>query len=126
MEITESATVFNYQNVRQMFARFQQAGFTTALDDFGAGFSIMNLIADIPLDVVKLDRIFVEKCEYSKRGDFFLHQVIRLLKGLGFTVLCEGIERKDQAEMLGNAGCDLMQGNWFSAPVPGEEFAELL
>ena len=126
VEITESATVFNYHNVRQMFARFQQAGFTTALDDFGAGFSIMNLIADIPLDVVKLDRIFVEKCEYSKRGDFFLHQVIQLLKGLGFTVLSEGVERKDQAEMLGKAGCDLMQGNWFSAPVPGEEFAELL
>ncbi len=126
VEITESATVFNYRNVRQMFARFRQAGFTTALDDFGVGFSIMNLIADIPLDVIKLDRIFIDKCEHSQRGDFFLHQIIHLLKGLGFTVLCEGVERKDQAELLGQAGCDLMQGNLFSAPVPGEDFAELL
>lgn len=126
VEITESATVFNYRSVRRMFLDFQKAGFTTALDDFGAGFSVMNLIADIPLDVVKLDRIFVDKCENSERGVFFLRQIVHLLKGLGFTVLCEGVERKDQARLLAETGCDLMQGNLFSAPVSAEAFTEML
>ena len=126
IEITESATVFNYENVRKMFGSFRNAGFTTALDDFGAGFSVMNLIADIPLDVVKLDRIFIDKCETSRRGKFFLGQIVQLLKGLGFTVLCEGVETKEQALLLGLAGCDQMQGNWFSKALPMEEFCTLL
>ena len=126
VEITESATVFHYENVRRMFGCFRNAGFATALDDFGAGFSVMNLIADIPLDVVKLDRIFIDKCETSHRGKFFLGQVVQLLKGLGFTVLCEGVETKEQALLLGLAGCDQMQGNWFSKPLPVEEFCKLL
>ena len=126
VEITESATVFNYENVRKMFTRFRQKGFTTALDNFGAGFSIMNLIADIPLDVVKLDRIFIEKCLNTDRGRFFLKEIIQILKGLGFTVLCESVERKDQADFLRESGCDQLQGRLFCMPLPEDEFREML
>ena len=126
VEITESATVFNYTNVHKMFSHFRKEGFTTALDNFGAGFSIMNLIADIPLDVVKLDRIFIEKCLNTDRGRFFLKQIIQILKGLGFTVLCESVERKDQADFLRESGCDQLQGRLFCMPLPEDEFREML
>ena len=125
IEITESDTVFNYDNVRQMFSRFQQAGFATALDHFGAGFSVMNLIADIPLNVVKLDRIFINKCQHSPRGSFFLKETMHLLKGLNFTVLCQGIENKDQLDFLRQTECDEIQGNLFYKPLPEDEFREL-
>lgn len=125
VEITESDTVFNYDNVRQMFDRFRKAGFSTALDHFGAGFSVMNLIADIPLNVVKLDRIFTTKCQHSERGIFFLKEVMHLLKGLGFTVLCQGIENRNQIEFLRQTECDEIQGNLFSAPLPEDNFREL-
>lgn len=126
VEITESATVFNYANVHKMFSHFRKEGFTTALDNFGAGFSVMNLIADIPLDVVKLDRIFIEKCLNTERGRFFLKETIHILKGLGFTVLCESVERKDQADFLRESGCDQLQGRLFCMPLPEDEFREML
>ena len=125
IEITESDTVFNYDNVRQMFGRFQQAGFATALDHFGAGFSVMNLIADLPLNVVKLDRIFINKCQNSHRESYLIKEAIHLLKGLGFTVLCQGIETKDQLDFLRQTECDEIQGNFFYKPLPENKFREL-
>ena len=108
-----------------MFGRFQQAGFATALDHFGAGFSVMNLISDLPLNVVKLDRIFINKCQNSHRGSYFLKEAIHLLKGLGFTVLCQGIETKGQLDFLRQTECDEIQGNFFYKPLPENEFREL-
>lgn len=125
IEITESDTVFNYDNVRQMFSSFQQAGFATALDHFGAGFSVMNLIADLPLNVVKLDRIFINKCQNSHRGSHLIKETIHLLKGLGFTVLCQGIETQGQLDFLRQTECDEIQGNLFYKPLPENKFREL-
>ena len=125
IEITESDTVFNYDNVRQMFSSFQQAGFATALDHFGAGFSVMNLIADLPLNVVKLDRIFINKCQNSHRGSHLIKETIHLLKELGFTVLCQGIETQGQLDFLRQTECDEIQGNLFYKPLPENKFREL-
>ena len=125
IEITESDTVFNYDNVCQMFSSFQQAGFATALDHFGAGFSVMNLIADLLLNVVKLDRIFINKCQNSHRGSHLIKETIHLLKGLGFTVLCQGIETQGQLDFLRQTECDEIQGNLFYKPLPENKFREL-
>ena len=125
IEITESDTVFNYDNVHQMSSSFQQAGFATALDHFGAGFSVMNLIADLPLNVVKLDRIFINKCQNSHRGRHLIKETIHLLKGLGFTVLCQGIETQGQLDFLRQTECDEIQGNLFYKPLPENKFREL-
>lgn len=126
MELTETATVLNYENVRRLFSDFQEAGFATSLDDFGAGFSILNLITDIPLNVVKLDHIFINKCEQNERGIYFLNQMIDMLHGLGFRTICEGAETDRQVKILTEVGCDAIQGNWFSVPVPAEKFEEML
>lgn len=126
MELTETATVLQYDWINRLFGSFRKAGFRTSLDDFGSGYSILNLIMDVPLDVVKLDRIFIEKCDKSERGIQFLTQIITMLKNLGFYVLCEGVEKKEQALILKKAGCDGIQGNWFSEAVPADQFEKLL
>lgn len=126
MELTETATVMQYERINRLFGSFQKAGFHTSLDDFGAGYSILNLIMNVPLNVVKLDRIFINKCDKSERGMHFLTQIITMLKNLGFYVLCEGVEKEEQALLLKQAGCDGIQGNWFSEAVPADQFEKLL
>ena len=126
MELTETATVLQYQDINRLFGNFQKAGFHTSLDDFGAGYSILNLIMDVPLNVVKLDRIFIDKCDKTPRGIQFLKQIISMLKNLGFSVMCEGVEKEEQAQILKEAGCDGIQGNWFSEAIPEEAFVQLL
>lgn len=126
MELTETATVLQYEKINKLFNSFQKAGFRTSLDDFGSGYSILNLIMDVPLNVVKLDRIFIKKCDKSGRGVTFLTQIIQMLKNLGFYVLCEGVETEEQALILKKAGCDGVQGNWFSKAIPAKEFEKLL
>lgn len=125
MELKETDTI-RYENIRNLLHSFQQAGFQTALDNFGVGSSFLNLVAEVPLNDVKLGRGFIEKCEKDHRGTAFLKQLIEMLKSLGFQVVCEGVESARQVEVLKNAGCDLVQGNWFSMPLNTKEFENML
>ena len=126
VELTETATVNDYDNIRRLFQNFQTAGFHTSMDDFGAGYSILNVVVDVPVDAVKLDKAFLMNCMSSEKGRTFLKFVIRVMKGLEYKVICEGIETKEQAEFLRQAGCDLGQGYWFSKPLPAAEYEKLL
>lgn len=121
MELKETDTI-RYENIKDLLRSLQEAGFHTALDNFGVGSSFINLIADVPLNDVKLGRGFMEKCEKDYRGISFLRQMIGMLKSLGFQVLCEGVESARQVEVLKTSGCDHVQGNWFSMPLSAKEF----
>lgn len=125
MELKETDTI-RYENIRELLRSFQQVGFQTALDNFGVGSSFINLITDVPLNDVKLGRGFMEKCEKDSRGIEFLKQMIGMLKSLDFQVVCEGVESARQVEMLKIAGCDQVQGNWFSMPLDTSEFEKML
>ncbi len=125
MELKETDTI-RYENIKNLLRDFQHAGFHTALDNFGVGSSFINLIADVPLNDVKLGRGFMEKCEKDHRGISFLRQMISMLKSLGFQVLCEGVESAKQVEVLKTSGCDHVQGNWFSMPLSAKEFEKML
>lgn len=122
LELTETATVSDYDHVKQLFAKLQTVGFRTALDDFGAGYSILNTVIDIPVNTVKVDRAFISNCETTHKGIYFLREIINLLKGLGYHIVCEGVETPEQASILRNTMCDEVQGYWFSHPVPAHEF----
>lgn len=125
MELKETDTI-KYENIRNLLRAFQEAGFHTALDNFGVGSSFINLITDVPLNDVKLGRGFMERCEKDSRGIGFLKQMIGMLKSLGFQVLCEGVESARQVEVLKMSGCDHVQGNWFSMPLTTREFEKML
>lgn len=126
LELTETATVSDYDHVKHLFAKLQTAGFRTALDDFGAGYSVLNTVIDIPVNTVKVDRAFINNCETTHKGIYFLREIINLLKGLGYHIVCEGVETPEQAAILRNTMCDEVQGYWFSHPVPVSEFEKML
>ena len=126
LELTETATVSDYDHVKQLFAKLRTVGFRTALDDFGAGYSVLNTVIDIPVNTVKVDRAFINNCEITRKGIYFLREIINLLKGLGYHIVCEGVETPEQASILRNTMCDEVQGYWFSPPVPVDEFEKML
>ena len=126
IELTETETARQYENIKDLFTSIRAAGISTSLDDFGAGYSLLNAIIDIPFDVIKLDRIFIEKCQKNERGICFLEQLVHTLKKLDVFIVCEGVETDEQMEILKKTECDAIQGNWFSRPVPQQEFEKLL
>lgn len=126
MELLESATAANYENVRTLYRLFREAGMKTSLDDFGAGYSMIHILADIPVDTVKLDRTLLKWCNDEDRGLYLLQQIVNMVKGLGYDVLCEGVENEKQVEILKQTGCDHVQGYLFYKPMPIPEFEKIM
>lgn len=126
IELTETATVTNYENARRLFRQLQEEGFHTAMDDFGAGYSVLNMIIDVPVNTVKLDRVFIANCENTSKGVQFLQQVIKVIRHMGYHVLCEGVETEEQVKILRDAGCEMGQGFLVSRPVPFAEFERMV
>ncbi len=96
------------------------------MDDYGAGYSVLNSVVDIPVDTVKLDQMFIHRCAEDERGIFFLRQLIGMLRGLGYHVICEGIETQKQCDILREAGCGEGQSYLFSRPLTMEEYEEFV
>lgn len=96
------------------------------MDDFGSGYSSLNILKDIPVDQLKLDMDFLKGSYDSPKGRAIVSAVINMAKALGLTVIAEGVETREQAEMLAEFGCDQMQGYYFSKPIGEAEFAQLL
>lgn len=124
IELTETETVEDYRNVRRLFAELKHRKIGTSLDDLGAGYSILNTVVDVPVDTIKLDRKFIQRCIANERGEFLLSEIVSMIKGLGYQVVCEGIETKDQADYMREIGGDTGQGYWVSRPIPMEDFTE--
>ncbi len=123
-ELTETAFLKETEHTCEVMKTLQEQGFSISIDDFGSGYSIMNMMAEIPADVIKLDCAFVQSCANSDRGREFLGQLIQMTNKMGFISLCEGIETEEQLDMLTKMGCELGQGYYFSKPVPMDEFFE--
>ena len=124
IELTETAAVSDYDSARKLFGALRNAGIHTSMDDFGAGYSVLNMITDIPVDTVKIDGLLIKNCEQGERGIYFLKSLIGLVKGLGYHVICEGVEYTEQVRILKEIGCDEAQGFWFSPPVPLAQYEE--
>lgn len=122
IELTETAVVSEYDRVKRLLSSFQSDGMQTSLDDFGAGSSLLNNIVDIPVNTIKLDKLFLTRCSSNARGTDFLREIVHLVKRLGFNVICEGIETEEQVQLLRSLDCDGAQGFWFSKAIPAEEF----
>ena len=126
IELTETATVQEYESARRWFQELQAAGIRTALDDFGAGYSVLNSILDIPVNTVKMDRAFIQNCEHNPRGDFFLYKLVDIIRGLGYHVVCEGVETQRQYQILKDSGCDEVQGSLLAKPMSIAEYEKFM
>ncbi len=122
-EITESVDAAETADVvRQM----KKCGFTMLMDDFGSGFSSLNMLKTTPFDVLKIDRGFLSEFMESERGRKIIAHTISMSRDIGLDIIAEGVETVDQAEFLQSCGCDTAQGFYYSKPIPEEEFDKRL
>lgn len=123
LEITE--TVDDHQVSMKAF-ELKEEGYTLLMDDFGSGYSSLNILLETPFDVIKLDKKFMENMMLSSKGRLILEQVVSMADKLGLGLLAEGVETKEQVELLQRIGCDQVQGYYYAKPMPAEDFFELL
>lgn len=126
LEITESAYTDNPRQLLKAMETLQKYGFEVLMDDFGSGYSSLNMLKDVPVDILKIDMKFIEDLEVSSRAGSVMANVIRMAKWLNMSVVAEGVETKAQLVVLRNIGCDKVQGYYLSKPLPTEEFRKLM
>ncbi len=126
IEITESAAYESLDVLTTVFKQLKDYGFHISIDDFGSGYSSLNMLKDLPADVLKIDRAFLAESNSNKRANDILGHVIRMAGSLGMHTICEGIETDEQAKLLGGLGCEMAQGFYFAKPMPSDSFEEIL
>lgn len=123
LEITETV---NDLQISQVAMQLKAGGFTLLMDDFGSGYSSLNVLLETPFDVIKLDKKFMDNMMASEKGKLILEYVVSMAEKLGLGLLAEGVETKEQVDLLRKIGCDKVQGYYFAKPMPQEEFFEFL
>ena len=121
LEITESMAMEDADLVLRVLADIKQLGFSVAIDDFGTGFSSLSQLRQLQVDRLKIDRAFVQEAQSSTAGSTIAQMVVNLGRGLGLTVIAEGIETEAQRQYLIGLGCHEGQGWLFAKPMPAEE-----
>lgn len=124
LEVTESAFFDDKDILVTTVKQLKAYGFHVSMDDFGAGYSSLNSLKDIPLDVLKLDGEFFRGEDDDGRGEVIVKEAIQLAKSLDMRVVAEGVEKKEQVDFLAKQGCDMIQGYYFAKPMPVNEFVE--
>jgi len=126
LEITESAYMQDPEQLITVVRKLRDVGFTVEMDDFGAGYSSLNTLKDVPVSALKLDIRFLSDGSDDARGGSILSSVIRMAHWLDMPVIAEGVETKAQADYLKSLNCFYMQGYYFGKPMPAGEFEESL
>lgn len=126
LELTESIVLDQPEALIDVMGRLRNAGFEISVDDFGSGYSSLNLLTDLPVDVLKLDKGFLDRISGTGNSRLIVEQVIDLAKKLHLSTVAEGVETKEQVDLLRRMGCDLAQGYYYSKPIPPDQFAALL
>ena len=122
LEITESAYSDDAKGLTEVIEKLRETGFKIEMDDFGSGYSSLNMLTTIPIDVLKMDMKFIRNMNRDEKSFKLVELVMEIAEFLGVPVVAEGVEDSTQVEQLKKMGCDLIQGYYFSKPVPPEEF----
>lgn len=117
LEITETAVMTDLPKQLALIKKLREAGFIVEMDDFGSGYSSLNILKDIQLDVLKIDMEFLRQSENEERSRTILKTVVALSRELGVPVITEGVETKDHVDFLTRIGCDIFQGFFFARPM---------
>lgn len=124
LEITETALMTEMKNQADLLGRLREYGFQIEIDDFGSGYSSLNMLKNIDVDIVKIDMGFLDQSERLERGESILNSIILLIKNLGMGVITEGVETREQVDSLLGMGCNMFQGYYFAKPMTVEMFEE--
>ena len=126
VELTESVVFNNLQRAQSVLGNLHRYGFSVAMDDFGAGYSSLNVLKNLHFDSVKLDKEFLGDCENNPYAQNVIEGTVKMIKKLGMHVVAEGVETREQADFLRQVGCDVAQGYFFSRPVKASVFEQML
>ena len=124
LELTESAFFDDKEILINTVKKLRESGFIVSMDDFGAGYSSLNSLKELQLDVLKLDADFFRGVDAVERGMLIVSEIIDLAKKLNMKIVAEGIESREQVDFLAEQECDLIQGYFFAKPMPISEFEE--
>ncbi len=122
LEITESGIMQNEEKNISKLAQLREKGFSIAIDDFGTGYSSLSKLQDYPVDTLKIDKSFIDNIAKNEKTSAIIKYIINLARDLGFDVIAEGVETKEQLDILMSHGCNHIQGYYYSKPLPSEEF----
>ena len=125
LEITETVIMKDVESRLMIVEKLRDYGFTVEMDDFGSGYSSLNMLKDISVDVLKLDMGFLYKTKDEEKSRKIIGMIVQLSKALEMPVICEGVETQSQFEFLRNIKCDYFQGYLFAKPVSVKEFEEI-
>ncbi|MBR6093565.1 MAG: EAL domain-containing protein [Lachnospiraceae bacterium] len=124
IEITESVFLTDREKMISLVDELKEMGLQLCMDDFGSGYSSLNILKDIPFDVLKIDKDFFSESNTSKDTKIIMRHIVEMAHNLGISVVCEGVETREQIEVLKEIGCNKVQGFYYSKPIPFEEFME--
>ncbi len=123
LEITESADSIG---VEEIVRKLKSSGFKMLMDDFGSGYSSLNMLKNTPFDVLKIDKSFLDEFMDTDRGRKIIEHTISMSQDIGLDIIAEGVETNEQAQFLSQCGCDAAQGFFYSKPIPADEFDKRL
>ena len=126
LEITESAYTENSEMIVEKVKQLRSIGFMIEMDDFGAGYSSLSMLSYMPIDALKLDMQFIRSAFGDRRDTRLLEAMIRLADAFAVPTIAEGVETEEQVSVLKRMGCDIIQGYYFSKPLPADEFEKFI
>ena len=124
LEITESAYTEDSKHIIEVVENLRTLGFKIEMDDFGSGYSSLNMLTSMPIDALKMDKAFIRNIKPGNKEMEMVSLVLKIAKTLEVPVIAEGVETEDEYRLLKEAGCDIIQGYYFSKPLPPEEFEQ--
>ena len=122
LEVTETVFLNDEKAIEKIVKELKKLGVQVSMDDFGSGYSSLNLLKDISFDVLKIDKEFVSDSLTSEKSRWILRKIIEMADGLGMSVVCEGIETQEQLDNAREIGCIIIQGFFYGKPIPMEQF----
>lgn len=125
-EITETKIMHNIEENIEKLLRLKRLGIGISIDDFGTGYSSMSYLQKLPIDIIKIDKSFIDEIHLSNDSEILVKAIVSLSKALNLKTVAEGVEVQAQLEHLQNIGCDYIQGYLYSKPLPLKDFTELL
>ena len=125
LELTETASFDDFDKFKDVVNELKSLGFSIAMDDFGSGYSSLNMLRQIPCDILKLDKGFIDDTTNDERGKIVVQHVLSMAKNLSLQTVSEGIETVEQAQFLTDSGCDIAQGFLYARPMPLEDFEKI-
>lgn len=125
-EITESIFIMDLNTLTSNLHKLKQNGIAISIDDFGSGYSSLNVLANVEADIIKLDRQFLSDVGKDSKAPVFIKYLIKMMKRMGYEVIAEGVETEEQLTLLRNAECDMVQGYYYARPMPIADFRKFL